>query len=251
MPSTTVFTMAALCQEYLSAKGYEVADVVGTRTLIDEIERMPQRAPVTPMLSPRRNYFSAANSFWLIIRHEGEIVGTLGARYDDTGDTGLSSYLTRLHDIAFGSDGNTAVVSRLPRHVEDISGGLIYMGDVFFHPDHRGDIAKTQCFCQLAFCMAFARWWQTAGWIVAMHRQIDILAGKGDQYGFTTGRYPAAQAWLNAPTGRSGTEYLSLLSRDDFERNIRVFIEDPDSLVSPPVRPRSQRASGSPSRSSK
>lgn len=235
MPTTTLFAMTALCGEYLSAQGFEVRDAVISHSLAAEIEQLPGRAAITPMLSPVRNYFNDSNSFWLTLRFQGALVGTLGARFDDIGDSSLRDYLTRLHNTSFaGADGGS-VVSALPASVDAINGGIVYMGDVYFHPDHRGDIGKTQCFCQYAFCLAFARWWGRAHWAIAMHRHQDVLRGKADQYGFTSGRYPAAQRWLKAPGGRASTEYLSLLSRADFLRNARLFVEDPAHLVSPPV----------------
>jgi hypothetical protein len=170
------------------------------------------------------------------MRKGTKIVGTLGARIDDFSDGNIRDHITQLHNRHFSLDGNSAVLSELPDSATAISGGLVYMGDVFFAPGHRGDIAKTQCFCQYAFCLAFARWWERADWLVAIHRQQDVLAGKVAQYGFTSVSFPAAQNWIAAPEGRSDTEYLSALSKEHFLRNIGCFIDDPDSLVAPPIR---------------
>jgi hypothetical protein len=242
MSVTPVFKMAALCLKYISAMGYELTDQTMTPELAEEIEAMEGRSPISSILSPFKNDFTSQNSFWLILRKDNTIVGTLGARLDDASDGDIRDHLTRLHNRHFASDGRSAVLSKLPNSASAITGGLVYMGDVFFAPEHRGDVAKTQCFCQYAFCLAFARWWERAEWLVALHRQKDVLAGKVAQYGFTSVNFPAAQNWVSPPNGRSDTEYLSALSKEHFLRNIDHFIQHPDSLVAPPVHRQRPRA---------
>ncbi|MEP3054306.1 hypothetical protein [Ascidiaceihabitans sp.] len=233
MPSTSVFTMAAMCLEYMSAKGYDLEDCTIDLDLADQIEGLPSRNPIQSILSPAKNDFNSNNSFWLIMRKGSEIVGTLGARFDNIGDNDVGMHLAQMHSRHFPRDSNTKVMSNLDEDAAAIKDGLIYMGDVFFAKEHRGDFAKTQCFCQYAFCLAYARWWHSADWIIALHRQTDALNGKVLQHGFTSTSFPAVQNWLSPPHGRSGQEYLSGLSKPHFLRNIRRFIENPDLLVDP------------------
>jgi hypothetical protein len=230
--------MAALCQKYISENGYVLTDHTISPELAREVEAMSGRAPISSILSPWENDFNNRNSFWLVMRKDGEIVGTLGARIDDINDRNVADHLTQLHNRHFARDGNSEVLSKLSSSASNITGGLVYMGDVFFDAGHRGDIAKIQCFCQYAFCLAFARWWERAHWIIALHRHKDVLAGKVAQYGFTSVSFPAAQSWISPPDGRSSTEYLSALSKEHFSRNIEHFIDYPESLIAPPVQPR-------------
>jgi hypothetical protein len=236
MPTTSIFAMSSLCVEYISRCGYSVEDAVITPDLVREIEQMSGRHPVNSMLSPIENDFTQRNSFWLLLRKGTEIVGTLGARFDDIAGDCVGGHLARMHNRHYSKDGQLAVEPNLARRANNVSGGLVYMGDVFFAPGHRGDLAKTQCFCQYAFCLAFARWWERADWLIAMHREIDALAGKPIQHGFTSGNFPAAQNWFSPVENRSGKEYLSVLSKYDFQQNISEFIKHPDSLVAPPLR---------------
>lgn len=236
MPTTSIFAMSSLCAEYIACRGYSIEDAVITPELVREIEEMPGRYPVNSMLSPSENDFTQRNSFWLLLRKGTEIVGTLGARFDDIADDSVGRHLAKLHNRHYSKDGQLVVESNLARRAENISGGLVYMGDVFFSPGHRGDLAKTQCFCQYAFCIAFARWWERAEWLIAMHREVDALAGKPLQHGFTSGSFPAAQNWFSPVINRSGTEFLSVLSKYDFQQNISRYVRHPDSLVSPPLR---------------
>lgn len=190
------------------------------------------------MLSPWRNDFNSQNSFWLLLRKDGVLVGTLGARFDGVYDKHISQHISDLHSRHYPSERVPGLVPNAPDQSNDISGGIVYMGDVFFSKGHRGDIGKTQCFCQYAFCLAYAKWWDRADWIVALHRKVDLNAGKREHYGFISKSIPAVQTWKSVVENRSNDEVLSSLSKPDFLRNIGNFIEDPLSLVDPPVRPR-------------
>jgi hypothetical protein len=125
VPMTSIFTMAALCQEYISCKGYLLQDEAITPSLADEIEAMPGRAPITELLSPFENDFTSRNSFWLTLRWQGNLVGTLGARFDDIADDDIRDHLTRLHNRHYGSEGHRNVISKLPASSSAITGGLV------------------------------------------------------------------------------------------------------------------------------
>lgn len=238
MPNASIFTMASLCAEYLSCKGFSLEDAVITQALETEINALQNRCPVNPMLSPMTNDFNERNSFWLLLRKGTELIGTIGARFDDIAEQNVGNFLADLHNRHYSFDGRLMVEPNLDGRADNVNGGIIYMGDFFFAKGHRGDLAQTQCFCQYAFCIAFSRWWERAGWLIALHREIDALDGKPLQHGFTSGSFPAFQNWFNPVENRLGTEFLSLLSKYDFNRNISRFISHPDSLVTPPVRSR-------------
>ena len=236
-----LFNVTSTCLGTLSERGYYVTDTVIDDDLEREMLEAGRHQP-TPMMSHRMNDFTAANSRWVILRFDGALVGTLGFRFDDLGSKSLAEYLEALFRRHFQSTNTSTQIRRdAPKRIFEVSGPNVHAGDFWFHPDHRGDPAKTMCFCNYAHSLVFAQW-QSAAFMYAFHWRRHALAGKVDQYGFVSGSIPGAQIWTNPPPGREDTEQLSLLSRDDWRSQLSYLVKHPQELTDPPILRRMQDA---------
>ncbi len=250
MIDSELFSVTSVCLGVLSERGYYVTDTVIDDDLEREMRDAGRHAP-TPMMSHHMNDFTEANSRWVVLRFNGQLVGTLGFRFDDLGQKTLASYLESLFRRHFnGSKTETKIRPDAPRRIHQVTGPNIHAGDFWFHVDHRGDPAKTMCFCNYAHSLVFAQW-QNAEFMYAFHWRRHALAGKVDQYGFVSGSIPGAQIWTNPPPGREDTEQLSLLSRDDWRSQLSYYVRHPQELTNPPILRRLQDAPKRTLRSSK
>ncbi len=224
MNPMSLLKFGAMCLETLEIDGLTPESTDPSPELEDEARRIG-KAYVTPTLSALVNDFTNTSSFWITLRESGELRAVMGMRYDQLGSEPVSSYWKRAYKRQYGAE-----LEGHPQILPDLlSGNMVYMGDLFFHPDIRGSQARLMSFVHLAHIQCFQKW-PDANYIYAFHHRRDVLRGKTDQYGFNN-RIPNPQIWKGGPNYRSAHEYLAILSREEFNQKVEYYVKYPDVFL--------------------
>lgn len=182
---------------------------------------------ISPNFTSSQNDFSDANAHWLSLWDGDDLVAVLGARLDNAGEDGLAALVARSLTRLYAGGKGTAVTKQTAAF-DQFKGEVIYFGDLFIPKHRRGSRPVLMCFVHLMHALSFQRW-PSATCVYAFHRAEDVLKGRADQYGFGN-RWPRAQVWTNPPDYRSDHEYLSTLTRKDFDIRAATFADAPELL---------------------
>lgn len=234
MPRLNALQLFRLCANALEEKGFSVQEEIPNETFIDEMKEMGKINPSLPML-PMTTDLTAQTSFWLSLRRNGELIGTVAARIDDLGECGAEEFMERSLRRYWCTDPKTKVSVSLPYGARSLAGPTIYMGDFFFKKGETGDPQKTFCFTHSAHAWAFSLWPQARN-IYAFTRMADHFGQKTAHYGFTSGTHYNIATWENPPAYRSEHECLCLLSRRDFSSNASALVRNPELIKRLPER---------------
>lgn len=191
---------------------------------------------ISPTLRSDMNDFTEAQTFWLSMKMDDAPVAVMGMRLDVLGRDSVDAFWERAFARQYLSAAGTQVTLQLPQVVRMVQGKIVYMGDLFFAQKIRGSRPNLMCFVHLAHALCFLKW--KHDWTYAFHRREDVLSGYSDRYGFNN-RWPGAQMWINPPDYRSEEEYLSVMSREEFEQKAYYYARHPDLLSREDPRSRS------------
>lgn len=227
MPELDICKLSGICLQYLEDQGFVVAETADYAGLEQQLPNIGKHL-VSPTLRADFNDFSEARAFWLTLSRDGELVGLMGMRLDDLGREAVDGFWQRAFERQYKSAAGTHVKLELPQVVRTIKGRIVYMGDLYFAKKIRGNRPNLMCYLHLAHAVCFLKWQHD--WTYAFHRREDVLSGYADRYGFNN-RWPGAQLWTNPPDYRSGEEYLSVLSREEFEQKASYYARHPDLLT--------------------
>jgi len=227
MPELDICKLARNCLDYLEDAGFVVAETTDYSTLEQALPDIGKHL-VSPTLRADLNDFSEARAFWLTLSIDTELVAVMGMRLDDLGRDAVDSFWQRAFARHYKSEVGTNVTLELPQVVRMIKGRIVYMGDLYFAKKVRGSRPNLMCYLHLAHALCFLKWQHD--WTYAFHRREDVLSGYSDRYGFNN-RWPGAQLWTNPPDYRSGEEYLSVLSREEFEQKASYYARYPELLT--------------------
>ncbi|MEL6171999.1 MAG: hypothetical protein AAGK67_15110 [Pseudomonadota bacterium] len=223
MSTLSLLKLSSICMETLTRDGFEILEETPRVDLEHEASGIGKDY-VTPTLSSAASDFTHTSAVWLTLRQAGELRAIMGMRYDELGEEAVSDYWKRTYRRQYGAE-----VSNHPANLSSILGGnLVYMGDLFFHPDIRRSLSRLMSFVNLAHCLSFTKW-KSAEYIYAFHHRRDVLRGKTDQYGFGN-RLPGPQVWNDGPDYRSAHEYLAVLSRPDFLHRAQYYVLNPELI---------------------
>lgn len=238
LPDLSEFELSefiSICRDHLALSGYTTQQVPLLTPALEEEILAAGKPFISPNFSTRLSDFTHENGFWVTLRHEGRLVGTVAARVDRIGHEAFGDYLERVFSKQYPMEDGPSVKAALPGVLAGVHGDIVYMGDMYFHPEHRGNIAKTICFVRAAFGAVFMKW-QSVGMLFAFQRYADDLAGKVAQYGFCSGQYQGVIEWRDPPDWRSSTEVLSVLEREEFMRRAGIVLRNPYLITDPPLR---------------
>lgn len=215
-----------VCVNTLEDRGYDIAqsaDFAGLEAELPEI----RKTIISPNFLYRGNDFSDGNAYWLTLRTDGKLAAVIGARIEHLGDQGLGAYLHNSLRRMYAPSAERVVQNQAPIF-DQIRGDVVYFGDLFIKEENRGSRSVLMCFVHLHQALSFMKW-PSADWIYAFHAAADVLRGKADQYGFGN-RWPIAQAWVDPPSFRSSSEYLSTIARGDFQKRMHQLAEEPEAF---------------------
>ena len=158
-----------------------------------------------PMLSPRWHDFLHSDAFGLILRSDGRDVGGVAARFTDLRDESLADYWARTYRRAYGSGASCPVRSPAPIVRNQMSGKIVYVGEMFIIPDMRGMKHLSALLVRYLQVLSAITW--RPDWIYGFVRDADAQRGKANQYGFSI-QIPVAQIWAVDRPDRSSGEHL-------------------------------------------
>jgi hypothetical protein len=154
----------------------------------------------------------------------------VGARMDDTGREPLSSYSVRKLRNLFPEESEVDVrPDRLPRIAEQISGRVVYLGDLYVGRGVRSTSRQTlRTFSLLVHCAIYLKW-REFDWLYAFLRDRDVARGAPWLYHFPR-VYPLAHSWTLAPSVETGEHWLAAMDRLEFADVLRTYLVAPDRL---------------------
>ncbi|MCK7611993.1 GNAT family N-acetyltransferase [Roseibium sediminicola] len=166
---------------------------------------------LTEHFSVKFQAITPPRGFWMmLVAPEGEVVATVAARLDDLGESTLADYWKLILPIVY-RDAYGAPVSlreRQPSFVQEATGRVIYLGEMWVHPDWRktgigSDLAK------LVQLRAFRRFSPVNALYVWM-RPREIKGGFASSCGFQT-LIENAINWDRPPAERDAKSSVSEL----------------------------------------
>jgi hypothetical protein len=186
---------------------------------------------LTDFLSPRKNDFFEANCYWLILRDfEGAAAGMVGARMDETGREPLSAFSVRKLRNIFPEEADVPVrADRLPRIAQEISGRVVYLGDLFVGPGLRSTNRQMlRTLSLLQYCTIYLKW-RDLDWVYAFLRDRDVSRGAPWLYHFPR-VYPMAHSWTLRPSVQTGEHWLAAMDRLEFTDVLAAYLVAPHRL---------------------
>ena len=225
-----VALLAAECVTRLAGAGIRVEQTSDFELAMRTVAEM-DKPYLTDFLSPRKNDFFESNCFWLILRApDGGASGMVGARMDDTGREPLSAYSARKLRNLFPEEAEVPVrPDRLPRIAREISGRVVYTGDLFVGPGLRTTNRQTlRTLVLLLYCTIFLKW-QPLDWLYAFLRDRDVSRGAPWLYHFPR-VYPLANSWTLRPSAQTGEHWLAAMDRLEFVDMLSTYLAAPHRL---------------------
>lgn len=202
--------------EEIERMGYEVQ---ATSDFAKIMELVPQtgRQAQTPMMSLMRNDFTEATAFWLFLYKDGEVVGGIGAKYEQLGEESFGSYLRRTSRMQYGCDSDP--IDQVAQPVDEmIKGDIVYIGELEFQREHRGNLSLLEAFMRVHQGLCAVKW-NRIDWVYAIvpeeHQRFSWL------YGFMLS-VPGAITWRDpVPEGRLDSHVL-LATQGRYLRHVLV-----------------------------
>lgn len=226
----SVALLASECTERLARAGIHVEQTSDFELALETVGQM-DKPYLTDFLSPRKNDFFDANCFWLTLRDEqGAAAGMIGARMDETGAEPLSAYSVRKLRNMFPEESDVPVrPDRLPRIADQISGRVVYIGDLFFgHRLRTTNRQMLRTFLMLHYCVIYMKW-REFDWLYAFLRDRDVSRGAAWLYHFSR-VYPLAHSWTLKPSVQTGEHWLAAMDRLEFADVLGTYLVAPDRL---------------------
>ncbi len=183
--------------EEIERMGYEVeatSDFERVAKIVPETGRLRQ----TPMMSVSRLDFTRHDAFWLILFKDGTPVGAAGAKYVDLEDESFADYLQRTSRAQYEREDDPIAAIAAPIR-DNFRGRLIYLGELEFIREHRGNLRMLEAFVKVLQGLAAVKW-RGFDWMYAIipeeHLKFAYL------YGFVL-TIPDGITWAApAPAGR-------------------------------------------------
>lgn len=185
---------------------------------VPDLVRQTGRAFQTPMLSVTENDFTLGTAFYLFLRYEGRAIGGAAGRLIDLRGENFETYIRRSSRYQYHRDKDPIATVARPV-AKEISGQIIYLGELQFSEDHRGNPLVLGNFVRLLQALSAIKW-PNFDWMYAFvprnHAKLSSL------YGFTR-QLPNAITWNQpAPLGRRDDHWMLAISKPDFDHVWRI-----------------------------
>lgn len=208
-----ILNVYALTVLNLSDQGYGIVQSSDLETAHSRLKTLGKTS-ITPTISPDSNDFTSDAATAVFLRYEEKYCAGVLLRCDrfTAGNPGdfLARSLMRQYRVP---QRDTEIKSSGAPLMDQMSGTLVYMGDLYFAPEYRGKLSVLQGYIRAMQIIAFMKW--RFDWAYAFLRERDVLRGASARYGFT--RIASnVQIWSNPPEGRSSTEYLAAVPKAEF-----------------------------------
>ncbi len=227
MHDLDIAKLKAVCIDHLEDLGFDLGQSWDFSTIETETVDLG-KSFVTPNLSSHFHDLTEGDSFWLTMHRNGELKAVMGMHLQNLGGQTFSRFLKSSYKRLYPSQEDDVVTGHAEQVDRLIRGQICYMGDLFFEASIRGSRSQLMCFVHLAHALCFDKWHHD--WTYAFHRREDVLSGYADRYGFAN-RWPGFQKWTAPPPYRSSSEYLSTISREEFEQRAVYYAQNPWELL--------------------
>ncbi|MEH6521197.1 hypothetical protein [Sulfitobacter sp.] len=195
----------------------------------DEVRRrwaQTGRKEQSPMMDVNRHEFTQRDAFWLFLTEGDETVGGIGVKYVDLVDESFDSYLRRTSRAQY--DRLVDPINSIARPVLDqVSGRLVYIGELEFREDKRGRISILTALVGLAKALA-AQEWSDFQWMYAFipKEHVRFIYAYGFSYQLAN-----AVTWHEpVPAGRLNSHFIILLDRYSFAHSVMTARKATDLL---------------------
>lgn len=224
---------AQICFQRLAQKQLTVDQVFEPRAMIETIKAL-EKPYTTSQLHPDLNDFSSTNAFWLNIysgadpgaNDLGKLVGTSGARCDRIREGEFPAFFEdQLKRLYGGTEMVPLKSTDHPPEFADMRGTIVYLGDFFVLKDFRGSGFDKRFYTLLLYITAMMQW--DFDWLYLFITEKHARNGYASDYCLTTS-YPTSLLWTEAPSYRSDSDHLGLLSRHQFNWLIKRLLARPD-----------------------
>lgn len=222
---------AQICFQRLAQKQLSVEQVFDPRAMAGMIRDL-EKPYTTHQLHPDLNDFSSTNAFWLNILFqaepgaEPELVGTSGARCDRIREGEFVSFFEdQLKRLYGGAETVPLKSNDHPPEFAEMRGAIVYLGDFFVKKEHRGPGFDKRFYTLLLYITAMMQW--DFDWLYLFITEKHARSGYASDYCLTTS-YPTSLLWTEAPSYRSDSDHLALLSRHQFNWLIKRLLARPD-----------------------
>lgn len=220
--------LCALCRDRLAAQGFEVEQCTDFDRVGEIIEGLdkPYR---TRHLSPEFHDFTRSSSFWAFLKQGDDYVGCVGVRHDDIGVEPIHKWWERQARRLYGGGGDAVLIDGpRPRFLDEISGDLVYVGDLFMRTDssvtRRVDL---RAFMFIVYCLAIFRW--DVDWIYSFIKKKHAMRGYATIYA-ASHQFPGVKRWRTEPPERDSSEWFTCSSIDDLRYFLGHYLRHSDDL---------------------
>lgn len=201
----------------IEKKGYQLIspeDFSEVPDLVQQTGRVKQ----TPMLSATENDFTLGDAFYLFLQYEGQAIGGAASRLINLHGEPFESYLRRSSKNQYGCT-RDPIASIAKPVCQEISGRLVYLGELQFAEGHRGNPNLLGNFVRMLQALSAMKWpdfdWMYA-FVPRSHAKLSAL------YGFTW-QMPHAIKWREpVPQGRRNDHCLLAIPKTHFNHIWRV-----------------------------
>ena len=224
---------AQICFQRLAQKQLTVEQEFDPRSMATIIREL-EKPYTTHQLHPDLNDFSSTNAFWLNIYHQGQpgpeaqlkLVGTSGARCDRIREGEFVSFFEdQLKRLYGGAEAIPLKSTDHPPEFAEMRGTIVYLGDFFVLKEFRGAGFDKRFYTLLLYITAMMQW--DFDWLYLFITEKHARNGYASDYCLTTS-YPTSLLWTEAPSYRSDSDHLALLSRHQFNWLIKRLLARPD-----------------------
>lgn len=224
---------AQICFQRLAQKQLTVDQVFEPRSMAGVIAEL-DKPYTTHQLHPDLNDFNSTNAYWLNIHSTadaapgelGKLVGTSGARCDRIREGEFAGFFEdQLKRLYGGTKAVPLKTTDHPPEFAEMHGAIVYLGDFFVLKDYRGAGFDKRFYTLLLYITAMMQW--DFDWLYLFITEKHARSGYASDYCLTTS-YPTSLLWTEAPSYRSDSDHLALLSRQQFNWLIKRLLARPD-----------------------
>lgn len=220
----TLLSMAKIC---IDRVGSDLLTFSETDDLSDFERQMTGigKEQCHPMVSDKLHDFASDDVFGLYIKADGVCIGGMVARLVRLGSDSLDRHLLRSYSRYYRDCGGSPVTPRL-NITRQITGNVVYQGELFLSPNWRGGRVNVSAVMHYAHILSALKW--QPDWIYAFMRIEGLPHASG--YGFTR-QHVGALNWIEGHPRRSDKECLVALPLHEFIETAEYFVLRPEQFA--------------------
>lgn len=176
----------------------------------------PKSKPyVTAITDPIRHVFTSDNCFWIFLRHDGRIVGTGCAILHRLRSESFHQFYDQMLRNLYPDEAHLTIPrDRLPHIADEMTGNIVYLGDLYIHSAHQGQRSINASRMALLLKASALLKWPELDYVYCFLRARDGRFGAGTRYGFPT-VWPGCLSYSSPISTEPGENHFAIVSRRD------------------------------------